>query len=162
MSSSTCQLRLADRRCPGPRPHPHPRGFTLIELLLVCATIAIVAAMAVPRYGQAMANYRVRCAAQRVAVDLAAAAGGALASSSSRTVSFEVKTNSYSISAGETVRLADEPYGAAVESADLGGDPSITFDGYGAPDGGGTIVLRSGDATRTVTVDPVSGRASVK
>jgi prepilin-type N-terminal cleavage/methylation domain-containing protein len=138
------------------------RGFTLIELLLVCATIAIVTAMAVPRYGQALSNYRVRCAAQRVAVDLAAAAGGALASSSSRTVRFDLKTNTYQVDAGETVRLADEPYGAALESADLGGDDAIVFDGYGAPDGGGTIVLRSGDATRTVTVDPVTGKASVK
>jgi Tfp pilus assembly protein FimT len=134
----------------------------LIELLLVCATIAIVAAMAVPRYGQALSNYRVRCAAQRVVVDLAAASSTAVASSSSLTVRFDPKTNSYRVGAGETVRLADVPFTAALETADLGGDEAVVFDGYGAPDGGGTIVLRSGDATRTVTLDAVTGRASVK
>src|SRR5687768_17644198 len=88
------------------RPRARPRGFTMIELLLVCVTIAVVAAMAVPRYGQALSNYRVRCAAQRVAVDLAAAASGAVASSSSCTVSFDPKTNTYRVGAGEALRLA--------------------------------------------------------
>src|SRR5688572_31533919 len=65
MTVTTCQLRCAnERHCPRPRPRlrtrARARGFTMIELLLVCATITIVAAMAVPRYGQALSNYRVR------------------------------------------------------------------------------------------------------
>src|SRR5215207_6584180 len=103
MSSRTRQLRCEPRR----RRRRGSRGFTMIELLLVCVTIAIVAAMAVPRYGRALSNYRVRCAAQRVAIDLAAAASGAVASSSSRTVSFHPPTNSYRVGAGAAVRLAD-------------------------------------------------------
>ena len=134
----------------------------MIELLLVCVTIAIVAAMAVPRYGQALSNYRARCAAQRVATDLAAAARAAAASSSVRTMTFDVAKNEYQFGADQPVRLGIEPYTSGLVSVDLGGDATINYDGYGAPDSGGTIVVRSGEATRTVTVDPITGRASVK
>jgi prepilin-type N-terminal cleavage/methylation domain-containing protein len=137
-------------------------GFTLIELILVLATVAVVAAMAAPRYAGALANYRSRCAAQRVATDLAAAAAEALAQSSARTVRFDRAAAAYTVNGGAPVRLDQEPYRAALVSVDLGGDEAITFDGYGAPDSGGTIVVRSGSFTRSVRVDPLTGRGFVE
>ena len=137
-------------------------AFTLVELMLVLVTVGIVAAMAAPRYASALSNYRARCAAQRVAVDLTGAAADALAASAARTVQFDVKANSYSVNGGAPVSLDAEPYHATLVSVDLGGDEAIRFDGYGAPDGGGTIVVRCAQFTRTVIVDPVMGRASVQ
>jgi Tfp pilus assembly protein FimT len=135
----------------------------MIELMLVIVTIGIVAAMAAPRYARALSNYRARTAAQRVAADLAAAAAEACASSSTRAVRFDVAAGTYRVgAAGEVVRLAAEPYGAALVSANFGGDDAVVFDGYGAPDSGGTVVVRSGDFTRTVTLDAATGRATVQ
>jgi prepilin-type N-terminal cleavage/methylation domain-containing protein len=138
------------------------QAFTLVELMLVLVTVGIIAAMAAPRYAGALGNYRARCAAQRVAVDLGGAAADADASSAPRTVRFDVKTNTYSINGAAPVRLDREPYDAALVSVDLGGDDTIAFDGYGAPDSGGAIVLRSAQFTRTVIIDPVTGRATVQ
>src|SRR5688500_9245400 len=45
-------------------------GFTLIEIVMVLFIMAIVAAMAAPRYSQAIARYRLESAAGRVAADL--------------------------------------------------------------------------------------------
>jgi Tfp pilus assembly protein FimT len=148
----------------------HPRAFTLTELVLVLMTIGIVTAIAAPRYARSLASYRVRCAAQRVVEDLALAAADARAASTARTVTFNAAAHGYTINgisgidrtAAWTVRLRDEPYVSTIASVDLGGDASIAFSGHGTPDSGGTIVLRSGDFTRTVTIDGSSGRASVQ
>ena len=138
------------------------RAFTLIELVLVLVIVGVVAAMAAPRYAGALANYRSRCAARRVVLDLSAAAADALAASAARTMRFDRAANAYSVNGGAPVRLDREPYGAALVSVDLGGDDAITFDGYGAPDSGGTIVVRSGQFTRTIIVNPLTGRAAVQ
>ena len=45
------------------------RAFSLIELVLVVATIAVLSAIAVPKYASAMNRYRVDLAAKRYARD---------------------------------------------------------------------------------------------
>ena len=146
------------------------RAFTLIELVLVLVTIGILAAVAAPRYARSLASYHVRCAARRLAEDLALTAAEARAASAARTVSFDVSAHIYTINGLNgidrvgtwTVRLRDEPYASTISSVDLGGDASISFSGHGVPDSGGTIVLRCGEFTRTVTIDAASGRARVQ
>lgn len=130
--------------------------------MLVLVTVAVVAAMAAPRYAGALASYRARCAAARVSADLAAAAAEARAASAARTVRFDVSAASYSVNGGEPVRLGREPYAASIVSVSLGGDDAIVFDGYGSPDSGGTVIVRSGAHARTITVDSATGRATVQ
>src|SRR2546423_11308670 len=53
------------------------RAFSLIEMVLVLAILAMVSAIAVPRYAGSIARYRAETAARRVAADLALAAAHA-------------------------------------------------------------------------------------
>jgi prepilin-type N-terminal cleavage/methylation domain-containing protein len=147
------------------------RGFTIVELLLVMVIVAVCCAIGLPRYGRAVAQYRARCAAQRIVADLMLAAQEARSASAPRTVVFETGNNRYRMvgiadldqpGATYAVRLSDDPYRVSLISADFAGDATIVFDGFGAPDSGGAIVVGCGDFTRTVTVEPASGRITVQ
>ncbi len=146
-------------------------GFTLIDLMMAIAVIAIVAAIATPRYANALTRYRAEAAARRVVADLALARQTAKSTSSSRTVGFDAAKHSYLIpnvreldTAGTMyrVQLQDPPYQAQIVSVDLGGDWQIIFDGFGIPDSGGFVIVQAGDYQYTVVVDPETGAAQVQ
>jgi len=147
------------------------QGFSLLELVIVVAIMSIVAAIAVPRYGQAAARYRIDVAARRIAQDLWLASRQARNAGAPRTVAFNIAASQYTISnlagldrAAQSYRvdLLAEPYCSRVDSADFGGDVTVVFNGYGQADSGGQVVLRSGGFTRTITLDAASGKARVQ
>ncbi len=147
------------------------QGFTLLELVMVIAIMGIVAAIAVPRYGQASARYRIDVAARRIVQDLALASRQARNAGASRTLAFNAAASQYTISnlsgldrAAQSyqVNLLAEPYCSRVDSANFGGDVTIIFNGFGQADSGGQVVLKSGNLTRTITLDAVSGKATVQ
>jgi Tfp pilus assembly protein FimT len=129
---------------------------------MVMAIMVILAAIAVPRYARALTNYRGDAAVRRVVADIAFARAQARISSASRTITFRVALDEYEVSdttatgaAGSgayVVQLDDEPYGVDLLTASFGGVATLTFDSYGQPTAGGTLTLRAGDRTRTVTV----------
>jgi Tfp pilus assembly protein FimT len=139
---------------------------------LVVATVAVLSAIAVPRYADALARYRVDLAAKRVAADLMLARSNARTTSTVQVVDFASPAHGYTL-AGMTaadgqsgdyaVRLGDEPYRTFIQSASFGEPavPVVRFDRYGVPDKGGTIVVRSGAYRRFVTIDVVNGKADV-
>ena len=153
-------------------------GFSLVELALVMAIVAVLAGIALPRYGRATSRYRVRAAAQRVEHDVALARATARATGSSQSISFSVAENAYVVSgtrdlntASNTYRvsLAAEPYmaridaaratGAAAVALAIGAPVVVTFDGFGVPSSGAEIELRAGSEVRTVVIDEHSGKA---
>ena len=145
-------------------------GFTLIDLIMAIVVIAIVAAIATPRYANSLTHYRAEAAARRVVADLALARQTAKSTSSSRTVQFDAADDSYVISnvreldtAGTMyrVQLQDPPYQAQIVSVDLGGDWQVTFDGFGIPDTGGFVIVQAGDVQYTVVLDANTGAAEV-
>jgi type IV fimbrial biogenesis protein FimT len=145
------------------------RGFSLAELMVVLAVIAITAAIGMPRYASAIGRHRADMAARRVMADLEYARATARAVGASRTVTFDVVAVSYTMasvasldrrSSSTVVVLGAEPYKATISSASFGGAAKVTFDGFGRPNAGGTVVIRVGDVARTITLD-ADGKAKV-
>ena len=142
----------------------------MVELSLTMAIMAVLAAIAIPRYAQAISSYRAKAAAQRLVNDLSYVQSVARTTSSSRTITFT--TDQYSIAnmrdletaaSTYTVQLSAEPYNAKIASKSLtGGRLQIVFDGYGVPDCGGSFTLQAGNSSRIVTLDAATGRATVQ
>lgn len=150
---------------------PRGRGFSLLELIVVVIILAIISAIAAPRYTLAIQRYRLEMAANRVAADIGLAASYARAKGSSATISFAVSSSSYSI-AGLTsterrdeahgVDLSRDPFGVSIQSVDFAGTNTLTIKGYGTPTSGGTVRLRLGDLSKTISVAAGSGEVSVQ
>jgi prepilin-type N-terminal cleavage/methylation domain-containing protein len=144
-------------------------AFSLIELILVLAIITVMSAMAVPRYVGAQQRYRADAAAQRIVTDLAMARSRANTTSASQAVLFTVASSQYQMpgvpdlrnSGGTyTVLLGGAPYQATLVSVDFSGTAQVTFDGYGVPNSGGTVVVKAGGFQRTIVLDATSGKAT--
>lgn len=145
-------------------------GFSLLEVVLVAAIVAIFAAIAVPRYGSASARRRADLTAGRVAADLRLAQAHARVASSASTVCFYPVTEEYLLtdipapdgaSGSYRVVLSSEPYRTDLVSADFTGAAQVTFDGWGLPNSGGTVVVAAGSQQRTITIDGPTGVVSV-
>jgi prepilin-type N-terminal cleavage/methylation domain-containing protein len=146
------------------------RGFSLIELIMVVCILAIMSAVAVPRFAQGRVRFRADAAALRVAGDLKLARQRARQVSASQTVSFDVAVGTYSLTgladldhpaATYAVRLREPPYEVEMVSVDFGGDAQLIFDGWGVPDSGGTLVLRGADCAKTITVAAGTGQVTI-
>ncbi|MDP9175849.1 MAG: prepilin-type N-terminal cleavage/methylation domain-containing protein [Planctomycetota bacterium] len=147
------------------------RGYSLIELLMVLAIMALFGAIAAPRFANSAALYRGQAAAQRIAADIALAQRLAKTTSAGQTINYSVAANSYALAgvvgltgaaSGYNLNLASDPYQATLISVTIGGGTSITFDRYGQPSAGGSIVVQSGNSQRTVTIDPTSGATTIQ
>ncbi len=147
------------------------RAFSLLELVMIIAIIAIVSAIAVPRYGNSLARYHAEVTARRVVADLGLAQAMARTTTSAVTVTFEVQNNRYELQGVEaaddpgqdaSLTLSAPPYYAQLVAAVFGGDEVVIFDGYGMPDSGGSVDITAGGVTKTIQLDPETGRAVVQ
>ena len=161
-------------------------GFTLLELLIVVLILAIAAAIVVP---MAASGQDAQCAsaARMVVADLELAQSTALARQELVALVFSDDLQSYkvvlagvqdldiygSLTALEHPGRPGQSYETSiprelqlrdvvVSSADFNGERYVVFDVFGSPEFGGSIVLTAGDASLTVTVEPITGAVSVQ
>ncbi len=156
---------------PGDLTKPSRAAFTVAELVFVLVIISIIAALAVPRYANAVARYRAELSAARIAADLTFARRYAKFNSTDLKIGFDAAADSYELSGvpdpddgspDYVVQLSEEPYGADLVSADVGTDGFLWFNGFGLPDGAATIRVQVGTYGSQVTVDAATGRVTVE
>ena len=143
------------------RPSANREGFTLLELVIVMLIFSIFAAVAAPRYLDALDRARADAAAKRIAADLQLAQRYAQRTSTSQSIVFDVANNRYVFSdmpdldhADQTYAfdLGDMDYQTVLKSADFNGSSTLTFDIYGRPDNNGAVVVKSGSYEQTLTI----------
>jgi len=142
------------------------RGFSLIELVICIAIISTVAGIASFRFSRSTERARVYSAADRIVSMINDARGRArtigtttLVNFSDSPIAVEIKGNS---SLGlDYVRFDESPYKVTFSSVDFGGTRELTFTGRGRPLTGGKVVVSQGVFSRTITVDPETGHATV-
>jgi Tfp pilus assembly protein FimT len=136
-----------------------------MELSLVLVIIAILGAIAAPRYSRSLSRYRAEMAARRVAADLNLASARARNQSTSQQIT--ISGNTYQItgmadmekpSTTYSINLATEPYRVTLSTTLT----TINFDMFGKPDVGGTFTLSIGDQSKSVSLDADSGVASIQ
>lgn len=144
-----------------------PRGFSLIEVTIVITIIATLAAIAAPRYQDAVTRYRVELAATRVAADLDLARRHAVVSGTTVRVQFNGTTGTYTLvsvpdprtgKSDTLVELGLAPYRAETPSVTFT-DERIEFDALGQPLGTGHVVIRVGTTDRTVQITATARKA---
>ena len=148
-------------------------------MLIVVLIIGIIAAIAIPKYADALDYYRAEGAAKRIQRDLLFARTAARAGSKSVTVTFQTGANRYELLGrtnpdrpGEShvVQLANTGYPASLTTVNIDGGASITFDMHGRPFAGtgtttpmssGTILVTSGGRQKSVVIEPVTGAVTI-
>jgi prepilin-type N-terminal cleavage/methylation domain-containing protein len=158
------------------------RAFTLVELVIVTLITAICAALAAPLLGRSDTS-RLRAAARMLVADLDYAQAESITHGEAlRVVVFDQSAGSYRIATAAAPATAitnpadKQPYtttfgtgramqlkGVSLFGYSLGGDNKIQFGLYGQLDQttNATVTLASGARKLTITIDAVSGEASV-
>jgi prepilin-type N-terminal cleavage/methylation domain-containing protein len=149
---------------------PARRGYSLFEVIIVMMIIAIIARIAIPRYGASVAKYRADAAARRITGDLQLAQATARMIGKSCNVSFSSAADSYTItnvagldnSAGTyTVLLARAPYCANVSTVSFNlSAQSFNYDAYGNSDASGSVILTVGGESRTISLYSPTGQVT--
>jgi prepilin-type N-terminal cleavage/methylation domain-containing protein len=146
-------------------------GFTIHELVVTLAVVAVLAALALPRWGSAISRQRVEAAARRIGVDLRLARTHARAASTTIEVLFDPPSGAYSIPAltdpatrksGYVVELARPPYEVQITKAMFGTIPVARFNSFGVPVAAGSVVVERGTHVRTIEVAGETGEIAIR
>ena len=171
--NSKCECAAEERCC----------AFTMIEILIVVVIIGMAAMLAIPMFSSA-ASVQVCSAADIIAADMEYAKSMAISKGRNFSVVFDQTSESYSIKdqSGAVIKhpvkkgfdyIVDFSSDSRLDKVDIvnvdfDGTGEIRFDYLGSPYNGsgnplnsGTISLRAGGASSTITVEPVTGFISI-
>ncbi len=142
----------------------------MTEIVVTTLIMGLMAGAAVPRIITDVSDYRAEAAANRIAADLRFAQKRARTTGISETVTFDVTNDRYSFSTISdpkslnqiySVDISEYPYSAQLETVNIGGAQSVTFNGLGFPGASGTLVVTSGQASWEVQLEAASGTLTV-
>ena len=146
------------------------QALTLVELVIVVLIIAILTAVSAPKYLEAYQRRQVDTAAMRIRADLNLSRQSAIAKSGAVSIIFDTDADNYKIpsmsgldqrSEVYTVDLSASPYEVKLWADSFGLDGAVSFDMYGNPTRGGTLTLFADSYSQTVTLDPLTGKATI-
>ena len=112
----------------------------MIELVIVVAITGIIAAIAVPRFGDASSGRRLQAARSTILNDIETAKLRARATSKQHVIKFYPDQEMYVIVEGNEVKrdaivlsrkLSDDPYNLGIHRTDLGGDMVAVITPFG-------------------------------
>jgi len=150
-----------------PRRWTARHAYTLLELIVVLIVLGILAAIVVPRFANAVLVERLEAAGLRVECDIERLRLAARREGTAQEVVFDAGTATYTLSPASLLRsdldatqvaLNAPPYDVTIRSVDFDGDARLVFDGWGAPDSGGTLELCAGTQGLRLTLDGDTGR----
>ena len=143
-------------------------AFSIFELVIVLLIMGILTTVAAPTFFDSLLFHRVETAARRVKADLELARTQARLTSASQSITF---TNSvYTISntksldkpgAIYSVDLTKQPYSLDSATANFSNLSTVSFDGYGTPTSGGTVVVTAKAHSCTVTLNGTTGDVTI-
>lgn len=153
-------------------------AFTLIDITITILILGIVAAVAVPRFAQALEMFRADTAARYIAADLNYARHRAQVSSQNVAVNFSTSPAGYVMPTTPHLNRSGSAYsvnfaenGMPIQlAANLQGTNSVTYNSFGLAMAGsplaalssGVVTVTSGAYSKTVVINPQTGRASVQ
>jgi Tfp pilus assembly protein FimT len=139
----------------------------MIELVIVVMIMGIVAAAAAPAFIESWNYHRIELAAHRVKADLELARQTARLKSTTQSITFAGSVYSMvgvkdfdSPTATYTVDLTDSPYDVRA-TANFNNTQTVSFNGYGTPTSGGTVVIAANGRSITVKLDAVTGEVTI-
>ena len=151
------------------------RGFTLVDLTLTLLILGIVTATATPKLSATVLRYQVDAAARRVEADINYVQGHARYTSAPCSLTFTASPPSYTTTGVAQINNSGQAYAVNLNtigysvalSASLNGGTTLSYTASGVPQAGsplvaltsGTITITSGNQTKTVTIDLVTGKA---
>jgi Tfp pilus assembly protein FimT len=132
--------------------------------------MSILGAVAAPTFFDSLLFHRVESAARRVKADLELARTQARLTSAAQSITFTNTTATYSLAGIKSldkanttysVDLKKEPFSLTSATANFGGAATVSFDGYGTPSSGGTVVLAAKSHQCTVTLNGTTGDVTI-
>lgn len=153
--------------------HEKCNGFTLIELIIVIVIISIVAIVAVPQVNNTIQSKRLYDAVEKLNDDLNYCRDYAISQHTNTWIRFRPNQERYRLFYGESWgsrRALRDParnsaswfyvntmfIGVEIQSTSFSRN-RLSFNWWGTPSQGGTVVLTNGTNSRTLTVNPETG-----